>query len=205
VSRPERRDLRRDLLAAGERVFASAGFAGSSVDDVIRAAETSRATFYRYFPSKDALFEELSRECFGEMRDVVRGFALIRPGAIGAEPGPEAEPDRVPDSTRARLEELLGRYRVLHDRHQGVIRAWAERSGPVDSPMRAEGRRALGALISEMAGAGGEAGQRDVRAALLFTLVERSSAYVTSRTSKVRPDRLDSSLATMIQRAYFGA
>jgi AcrR family transcriptional regulator len=60
-------NVRGRILDAGERIFAEKGYAGTTVDEVITAALTSRATF-RYFRSKDDLFLELSRRCFFEMR-----------------------------------------------------------------------------------------------------------------------------------------
>ena len=40
------------------------GFEGASVDDIAREAGISKATMYRYFPDKIALFEAvMSREC----------------------------------------------------------------------------------------------------------------------------------------------
>jgi len=201
AGRRRRRDLRRELLSAAEAVFASSGYAASSVDDVIRAAGTSRASFYRYFASKDALFEELSRECFQEMREVVGGLAAVRSGAR-----PPGGPG-VPATAGEALEKLLGRYRELHERRRGVIRAWEERSGPAGSPTRQAGREALAALVVEAAGAfAGSPAERgpDVRPAVLFTAIERSAAYLTSRSSRLAAGRLDHTLAAMISRAYFG-
>lgn len=62
----ERIDLRSRLLDAAQQVFAASGYASATVDDIISAAATSRASFYRYFRSKDDLFEELSRACFAK-------------------------------------------------------------------------------------------------------------------------------------------
>src|SRR5206468_8632322 len=105
-------ELHTRLIEAGRAVFARAGYAGATVDDVIADAATSRATFYRYFHNKDELFDELSRQCFADMDVVIAEFASLAdsPG------GPLA----------ADVAAVLDRYRTLHARHGGVIRAWFE-------------------------------------------------------------------------------
>jgi AcrR family transcriptional regulator len=54
-----RRERRAQLLEAATTVIAERGYANTSVDDVIQAAEVARGTFYLYFDSRDALFSEL--------------------------------------------------------------------------------------------------------------------------------------------------
>jgi AcrR family transcriptional regulator len=187
-------DLRARILEQGDKVFADKGYAATTVDDVIIAAATSRATFYRYFESKEDLFLALSRECLREMRDVVRDFGEVRPGALAS----------------GDLERLMAAYLDLHRRRGGVIRAWTERTAPAGSPARAEAATTFAALLGEMAEALESAGVASggdsrLRAALLFLAMERSSFYVTNRHSRVEPDRLPPALATMFGRAYFGA
>jgi AcrR family transcriptional regulator len=189
-------DVRSQLLAAGERVFASRGFAGATVDDVIRSSATSRASFYRYFTGKEQLFEELSRECFREMRHVIRAFVSLGRGRFD----------------RSQILTLLARYQELNERYGGVIRAWTELTAPAQSPLRDSGTAAVRALFDETAAvlghatasSAGSAGERQLRtrAALLFLLIERSSFYVSNKVSKVDPRRLPPTLATLVQRAY---
>jgi AcrR family transcriptional regulator len=192
-------DVRADLLAAGEAAFASRGYAATTVDDVIRLSGTSRATFYRYFNGKEQLFEELSRACFREMRAAVRAVAATAHGPVG----------------RPEVIGLLERYEGINDRFGGVIRAWTELTGPADSPMHERGTAAVGAMFEETAAlldrsaaAAGTpplaAGELTTRAALLFLLVERSVFYVSSRVSRLDPERLGPTLATLVERAYLG-
>jgi AcrR family transcriptional regulator len=49
------------------RLVAEKGPAATSIDDVIAAAEVSRGTFYKYFPSPDALVRELAIEIANEL------------------------------------------------------------------------------------------------------------------------------------------
>ena len=46
-----------ELLAAAEQRFAAAGYAATSVEDIVRAAGVTRGALYHHFPSKAAVFE----------------------------------------------------------------------------------------------------------------------------------------------------
>jgi AcrR family transcriptional regulator len=52
--------MRARLFVSAMRLVAEKGPAATSIDDVISAAEVSRGTFYKYFPSPDALVRELA-------------------------------------------------------------------------------------------------------------------------------------------------
>lgn len=187
-------EVRARLLEAGQRVFAETGYAGARVEDIISSAGTSRATFYRYFKSKNALFTELSKLCFQEMRVTTRAVAAVTPG-----PG-----------AKEQLIEVLRHWRELFERHGGVIRAWFERDAVPDSPITAEAAKAFDRLFEELLGPIHAAHtpsrvQPEVQAALEFILIDRSYFYVTSRYSQLNPDRLAPTLATMIERSYLGA
>jgi AcrR family transcriptional regulator len=186
-------DVRAELLAAGERVFAARGYAAATVDDVIRSSATSRASFYRYFTGKQQLYEELSRACGRDMREAITSFA-----ALGSRP------------RRAEIIELLASYQSLNDRYGGVIRAWTELTSPAESPLRDRSTAAVRAMFDQTASAlagteatGTSPHELQTRAALLFLLVERSSFYVSNRVSRVEPGRLTPTLATLVERAYF--
>lgn len=57
---------RRQILDGARRVFLSAGFDGTSMNEVARAAGVSKGTLYVYFASKEELFAALLRD---EKRD----------------------------------------------------------------------------------------------------------------------------------------
>lgn len=59
--------MRARLLASAMRLVAEKGPASTSIDDVISAADVSRGTFYKYFPSPDALVRELAIEIANEL------------------------------------------------------------------------------------------------------------------------------------------
>lgn len=52
------------VLAGARQVFMADGFDGTSVDEIARVAEVSKATLYKYFPDKRMLFMEVANnEC----------------------------------------------------------------------------------------------------------------------------------------------
>lgn len=79
VAAERRERMRARLLASAMRLVAEKGPAETSIDDVISAAEVSRGTFYKYFPSPDALVQELAIEIANELitmaEPVVRSYA----------------------------------------------------------------------------------------------------------------------------------
>lgn len=186
-------DLRSRLLEAAQQVFAVSGYRGSTVDDIISAANTSRATFYRYFRSKQDLFDELSRECFVEMRAFSKELAAFD-GMVSGREG---------------LEQLVDAYIDMQQRQRGVVRAWLEEADRPESAVRKEAKHAFYALLRGMEtrihSIGRPSGvDPEVQAALLLVLLNRATFYVLHRDSRVHPHDLPPTLATMIHRAFFG-
>lgn len=61
ISRREanKAEVRRRLLQAARELFAQRGIARTTMDDIARRAEVSRATVFNYFPAKSAIVAEL--------------------------------------------------------------------------------------------------------------------------------------------------
>lgn len=59
--------LRQQIIAAAIKLFRKRGYAKTRVDDIVESLEISQPTFFRYFPSKDAVLSEVGR----------RGYACI--------------------------------------------------------------------------------------------------------------------------------
>ena len=185
--------LRSRLTEAGLVAFARYGYAKTTVDDVIRLAGTSRATFYRYFENKRALFTELSGDCFRELRALADRLGALRPE----------------EDARARLRVFLADYDALHVRFSGVIRAWTDNVAPLDRALAEEADTAFVKLVTAFCGPIDATGATsevptELRAALLYVVVERIHFYARSQYSEVDIDRLHDTLAVMIQRAFFG-
>jgi AcrR family transcriptional regulator len=62
VAAERRERMRSRLLSTALQLVAAEGPAAVSIDDVIAAAEVSRGTFYKYFPSPEALVQEVARK-----------------------------------------------------------------------------------------------------------------------------------------------
>jgi AcrR family transcriptional regulator len=60
VAAERRERMRSRLLTSAMKLVAEKGPAATSIDDVIAAAEVSRGTFYKYYPSTDVLVRELA-------------------------------------------------------------------------------------------------------------------------------------------------
>ncbi|RJO71549.1 MAG: TetR family transcriptional regulator [Myxococcales bacterium] len=70
----ERKKLRtrEELIRAATRLFLEHGFDHITVDDVAQAAEISRSTFFRYFPSKEDVVFPYQRERISRLAELVR-------------------------------------------------------------------------------------------------------------------------------------
>jgi AcrR family transcriptional regulator len=60
--------LRQQIIDTSVRLFRSRGYENTRVEDIVRILEISQPTFFRYFPSKDAVLREVGR----------RGFSCIK-------------------------------------------------------------------------------------------------------------------------------
>jgi AcrR family transcriptional regulator len=65
-------DTRRRLLDAAEAVFSELGFHDASVVKITEAAGVAAGTFYLYFDSKKAIFDELVRDLNRRIRHAMR-------------------------------------------------------------------------------------------------------------------------------------
>jgi AcrR family transcriptional regulator len=75
----DKASIHANLIDAGRAKLATVGMHKTSVDELARAAHISKGAFYRFFPSKEALFITLFAEAEREYRDKLRMFAR-RPG-----------------------------------------------------------------------------------------------------------------------------
>lgn len=73
-------DLRRALLAAGERLLRQDGVAGLSLRSVAKAAGVSHTAPYRHFADKQALLAALAEIGFTRLRDGMAAAAAKHPG-----------------------------------------------------------------------------------------------------------------------------
>src|ERR1700739_5036845 len=59
--------LRQQIVETAVRLFRKQGYESTRIDDIVNILEISQPTFFRYFPSKDAVLRDVGK----------RGFACI--------------------------------------------------------------------------------------------------------------------------------
>ena len=64
--------LREQIIHTSITLFRKHGFEDTRVDDIVQALEISQPTFFRYFPSKDAVLREVGERGFACIRDRLR-------------------------------------------------------------------------------------------------------------------------------------
>jgi AcrR family transcriptional regulator len=64
--------LRQEIIKTAIRLFRKRGYENTRVDDIVQILEISQPTFFRYFPSKDAVLREVGRRGFCCMSETLR-------------------------------------------------------------------------------------------------------------------------------------
>lgn len=83
--RRRRKDARpSEIIAAAMQLWAERGFAATRLDDVAAGAGIAKGTIYRYFPSKEALFEAALQERIVAMMDRAKVMAQGFDGTMEA-------------------------------------------------------------------------------------------------------------------------
>jgi AcrR family transcriptional regulator len=105
-------------------LFARQGFEATTIDDLVVAADCGKGTFYRYFPNKEALLDQLLEDHFARLGDAIeQAVTANRP-----------LPDKLLAASRAyvavarhdrRLLRILEevKVRMCHDLEQKLFRA----------------------------------------------------------------------------------
>nr|WP_306798640.1 TetR/AcrR family transcriptional regulator [Oceanobacillus saliphilus] len=61
-------NTRRKLLKAAEKVFGTNGYFEASIVEITQGANVAQGTFYKYFPSKKAIYDELVQQMSRDLR-----------------------------------------------------------------------------------------------------------------------------------------
>ena len=64
--------LRQDIVKTSQRLFLERGYENTRIDDIVNVLEVSQPTFFRYFPSKDAVLREIGRRAFARQAEILR-------------------------------------------------------------------------------------------------------------------------------------
>ena len=63
--------LRGQILANAIQLFKERGFDEVTIDDIVRQLEISQATFFNYFPSKDAILQQAAEDTVARYREML--------------------------------------------------------------------------------------------------------------------------------------
>lgn len=187
--RAKGRATRARLLDAGVAVFSRKGFHAARVDDVVREAQTSHGTFYLYFASKDALFEQLVVDVAEEFRTLTESLPVMSRS----------------DPRREELESWLLELIRVHSRYGPLIRSWTEAergegatTGQVVLATLAE------ALASKVRVRSRKAFDPSVASLAVVAMVERVNYFAATGQLEETPEQLASTLAGIVLDALFG-
>ncbi|MFH1707666.1 MAG: TetR/AcrR family transcriptional regulator [Planctomycetota bacterium] len=97
------------MIEAALKVFATKGYAGTSVDDIIKAAEVARGTFYLYFESKHTAFEQVLTHVIGQIEKLLQGI-------------PSGMIFRTPEDVYNRMLTTYARFLKLFQRNRAFAR-----------------------------------------------------------------------------------
>jgi AcrR family transcriptional regulator len=135
--------LRQQIIETSVKLFRKQGYENTRIDDIVEILEISQPTFFRYFPSKDAVLGEVGR----------RGFACIT-DHLRNELSSEA---MTAEHLRRLYQELARHAEADRPLWQAVVLSGA--MDPVRSPdMRAHKECALG-LLQEILAQGQKRGE----------------------------------------------
>ncbi len=80
----ERSQHRRDILAAGEKIFAQKGYFNATIEEIAREAEFSVGTIYNFFSNKETLYQEIIRSIVETSYDDFRREIVPEPDPVQA-------------------------------------------------------------------------------------------------------------------------
>jgi AcrR family transcriptional regulator len=155
---------RQRVLSEALRLFGERGFYGTQVDEIADAAETSRATLYQYFGSKEEIFTELLETCGAELMRLAHRLGPLGPTPQGFET----------------LHWWIGAWAWVYDRYvtMFVEAAKVEASDADVRAMVVRFIRSYTARVAERLGASGMEGPEADTAALLLTSLVHHFNYL---------------------------
>lgn len=72
---------RADLLRLSAELFSRKGYADATINDIAESANLSKATFYHYFTSKQAVYDEIVLDCLTRLISTVKAIVARRRSA----------------------------------------------------------------------------------------------------------------------------
>ncbi|MBO8141321.1 MAG: TetR/AcrR family transcriptional regulator [Firmicutes bacterium] len=154
VEAPHEPATKRRILRAAADVFADKGYYAAAVDDIVRASDTSKGSFYHFFPNKQGVFLSLVDHMYAVLLGRVEAAIERERGALNkvdaALRAVVAEFSRHRRLSRILLIEAKGlghafndKLFQLHSGFAGLIRRYLDRAvaegsiAPVDTELAA--------------------------------------------------------------------
>ncbi len=145
--RRRRRDKREDILTAASTLFARFGFRKTTVDEIAQAARVAKGTLYKYFQSKEEVFNRVTR------RESEQIFNKIRTAVEQA----DTRKDKIRTLARVKAEEI----RKAVSFHQ-IAREVAQELWPILDSVRNDYTRQEAEMLRDIIIDGNKAGEFDV-------------------------------------------
>ncbi len=137
-------ERREEIVAAAARLFSRVSYGEVQMDQVAEAADIGKPTLYRYFPSKEDLFLEVSDQALGELQQ-----ALAAVHGTNMPPGQMLE--RMVELLIHALRQHFASLRVLSGEHPVLADRWR-------SLFRGR-RKAINAMLADVLRAGATRGE----------------------------------------------
>jgi len=150
AARPGKRALG-SILAVANSLIADRGYRGLRIDDVVRAAEVSRGSFYTYFDDIDDFVRVIGVRAIQDVSAVVRDLPVV--------------------PTRPAMRRWLRRYAEVNLTSGPLVRVWTE---AIEGPLRQDraavtdwGRRRMATMLQSCG-----LGDVEIEAEILMAIVE---------------------------------
>ncbi len=171
------------IVEATREVFLTHGYSGTTIDEIARAADVSRASFYTYFPSKREVLFAVGARAVNDTSRVLRRLPTAGTTIVG-------------------LREWVREYFVLLDAHGAFAFAWTQ-AAHEDEAIRTAGMkghlelsREFGEMLAESAGK--PRSDTTELGVAMFSLLERSWSYTHLYGAHLDRDALEESATACI-------
>ena len=179
---------REELLDAAQQLFLAKGIGGTSIEDIVSAADVAKGTFYLYFASKEAILSALQERFVADF--------CARLDTAMARCGPDRWRSKLQTWVKTIIEGYLDQV-ALHDVIFHEIEHY-DRKAMSDNPAVDQ----LTTLLTEGARHGAwKAEQPRSTAIMLFHAFHGGVDAAIAENSKVNRARLIRTLTTFVERA----
>jgi AcrR family transcriptional regulator len=176
-----RQERKAQVVAAATRRIASQGYVNTSVADVIDEAGISRGTFYLYFASREALFEEIVDRFVSEIEGVIEVVTL----------NDDAPAEKVLANFRRAIELLVENPDLTKVLFREALGQSAEVDARIDAFYAFMERMVVGALRKGVArGISREVDVSIIAPAMVGAVKEVVYKHVVRSSAPVDPDQL---------------